>query len=339
MEPNKPVKPEKAIWREGRRQRRGETNGFVPDPPMANATDGNNPGGDTLIDSALQTLHDSGAKNAPIEDDNGRKTRLHLRTGVTSRFLSTKRDVLVYLPPGYESGGYETGGSRRYPVLYLQDGQNLFDGKTSYVKGSSWTVGETADRLIGQGEIEPLIIVGVYNTGAHRLEEYTPTRDPVYGGGKADRYGQLLTEELKPWVDDTYRTLDGPEHTGIGGSSLGGLVSLYLGLRRPDVFGRLAVLSPSVWWHRRSILSIVKSANPDPRPRIWLDMGSDEGAAGLRNSDQLQQALLERGWREGEDLQYTQVQGGRHDERAWALRVGPFLKFLFPADIRSESAR
>ncbi|MDT7811591.1 MAG: hypothetical protein QOJ42_1507, partial [Acidobacteriaceae bacterium] len=188
MEPNKPVKPEKAIWREGRRQRRGETNGFVPDPPMANATDGNNPGGDTLIDSALQTLHDSGAKNAPIGDDDGRKTRLHLRTGVTSRFLSTKRDVLVYLPPEYEPAG-----SRRYPVLYLQDGQNLFDGKTSYVKGSSWRVGETADRLIGQGEIEPLIIVGVYNTGTHRLEEYTPTRDPAYGGGKADRYGQLLT--------------------------------------------------------------------------------------------------------------------------------------------------
>jgi predicted alpha/beta superfamily hydrolase len=305
---------------------------------MANATDGNNPGGDTLIDSAIRSLddsgslHDSGAKSPLSGDDSGLKKRLHLRSGFASRFLPSKRDVLVYVPPDYAPAG-----SRRYPVLYLQDGQNLFDGKTSYVKGSSWTVGETADRLIGQGEIEPLIIVGVYNTGAHRLEEYTPTRDPAYGGGKADRYGQLLIEEVKPWVDDTYRTLDGPEHTGIGGSSLGGLVSLYLGLRRPDVFGRLAVLSPSVWWHRRSILSIVKSANPDPRPRIWLDMGSDEGAAGLRNSDQLEQALLERGWREGEDLQYTRVKGGRHDERAWALRVGPFLKFLFPADSRKEA--
>ncbi|MGI8770802.1 MAG: alpha/beta hydrolase [Acidobacteriaceae bacterium] len=301
----------------------------MPNPPQHDT-----PALDTLVGSAIETLErDSAIDGGFTADDGGPAPRLHLRSGFPSRFLSAKRDVLVYLPPGYEPRG-----SHRYPVLYLQDGQNLFDGRTSYVKGSSWMVGEAADRLIGEGEIQPLIIVGVYNTGAHRLEEYTPTRDLVYGGGKANLYGRLLIEELKPWVDGTYRTLDGAEHTGIGGSSLGGLVSLYLGLRRPDVFGRLAVLSPSVWWHRRSILSIVKKVDPVPRPRIWLDMGTNEGPTGVRNSDQLQQALLERGWREGEDLLYTRVQGGRHDEPAWALRVGPFLKFLFPAAVRDASS-
>lgn len=296
----------------------------MPDTPDHHKHSGN-----TLIDSALETLeHGSPVGEALTrEEDAAPAATLHLHTGFTSRFLPTARDVIVYVPPEYEPDG-----ARRYPVLYLQDGQNLFDGRTSYVRGSSWTVGKTADRLIGEGEIEPLIIAGVYNTGVHRLEEYTPTRDPVYGGGKADQYGRLLIEELKPWLDNSYRTLDGAEHTGIGGSSLGGLVSLYLGLRHPEVFGKLAVLSPSVWWHRRSILSIVKRADPAPRPRIWLDMGTHEGPAGVRNSDQLEQALLERGWTEGEDLLYTRIQGGRHDERAWALRVAPFLKFLFPED-------
>ncbi len=300
---------------------------------MSETSQHDRPAADTLVESALQTLEpDSATDNAPASEDGGLASRLHLRAGFRSRFLPTRRDVLVYLPPGYDAAA-----RRRYPVLYLQDGQNLFDGRTSYVRGSSWMVGETADRLIEAGEIEPLIIVGVYNAGKHRLEEYTPTRDPVYGGGKANRYERLLIEDLKPWVDRAYRTLDGPEHTGIGGSSLGGLVSLYLGLRRPDVFGRLAVLSPSVWWHRRSILSFVSKANPVPRPRIWLDMGTDEGPAGLRNSDQLEQTLLQRGWREGQDLLYMRVQGGRHDEAAWSLRVCPFLQFLFPAQVPGES--
>ena len=144
-----------------------------------------------------------------------------------SRFLAHDRDVIVYLPPGYRKTKM-----KRYPVLYLQDGQNLFDGATSFIPGRDWGVDETAERLIKAGEIEPLIIVGIYNTGMDRLDEYTPTADDrLKKGGSADLYGRMLVDELKPFIDSSYRTNSGHEHTGLGGSSLGGLVSLYLGLK------------------------------------------------------------------------------------------------------------
>src|SRR5258706_6850424 len=150
---------------------------------------------------------------------------------IVSRFLPTPRDVLVYLPPGYDAG------SRRYPVLYMQDGQNLFDPATAFVKGKDWRLGETVDALLAAGAVEPFIVVGISNTGVQRIDEYTPTRDPRRQvGGKADLYVKLLAEELKPFVDSRYRTLPSLEATGLGGSSLRGLVSLYAGLLRPDVF-------------------------------------------------------------------------------------------------------
>ena len=251
--------------------------------------------------------------------------RLRLHRQFHSTMLPDDRDLIVYLPKEYDRS------DRRYPVLYLHDGQNLFDGNTSYIAGRTWSVHETADRLIASGQVEPLIIVGIYNSGEHRIREYTPTNDPKYGGGEADLYGRLLIEEIKPFIDKTYRTLKGPPHTGLGGSSLGGLVTLYLGLLHPDVFGKLAVLSPSVWWNQKSILAFVTETIPTPRPRIWLDMGTKEGIRTLKDSDVLHQLLVERGWVDGVDVMYLHVHGGTHDEVAWATRVGPFLKFLFPA--------
>jgi predicted alpha/beta superfamily hydrolase len=156
-------------------------------------------------------------------------------------------------------------------------------------------------------------------------------RDRNLGGGKASLYGRLLVEELKPWVDHNYSTLDGPAHTGVGGSSLGGLVSLYLGLNWPQVFGRLAVLSPSVWWARGAMLEYVRRMRPEPRPRIWLDIGLAEGPAMIKKCDQLHRLLERRGWREGVKMRYLRVPGGRHSEEAWAKRVDPFLRFLFAA--------
>jgi enterochelin esterase-like enzyme len=259
----------------------------------------------------------------------GGRERLLLHRQFVSAFLPARRDIIVSLPPDYFSSGLRTG--RRYPVLYLQDGQNLFDGSTSFIKGSFWDVQTTSDRLIEEGAIEPLIVVGIYNTGVERMEEYTPMRDPNLAGGNANLYGRLLVEELKPWVDQTYRTLDGPAHTGVGGSSLGGLVSLYLGLTWAHVFGRLAVLSPSVWWARGGMLSYVRRTRPEPRPRIWLDVGLSEGPAMIKKCDELHRLLERRGWREGIEMQYLRVPGGRHNEDAWAKRVDPLLRFLFPA--------
>ncbi|HWW77366.1 MAG TPA: alpha/beta hydrolase-fold protein [Pyrinomonadaceae bacterium] len=243
-----------------------------------------------------------------------------------SKFLTTDRDVLVYLPPGYA-----VEEQRRYPVLYLHDGQNLFDGATSFVPGQEWRVDETAQALVLARAVEPVIIVGVYNTGRERVEEYTPSADPKFKvGGKADLYGRLLVEELKPFVDSHYRTKAGAADTGLGGSSLGGLVTMYLGLRYPEAFGKLAVVSPSVWWDRRRIVSDVKAFRSKPRARVWLDMGTDEGANAIGDARLLRDALVSKGWQLGRDLNYFEAEGGKHSEAAWAARVDPILRFLFP---------
>jgi predicted alpha/beta superfamily hydrolase len=240
--------------------------------------------------------------------------------------LVPPRDVLVYLPPGYE------GGTRRYPVLYLQDGQNLFDGATSFIPGQEWRVDETAERLIRRGSIEPLIIVGIYNAGELRADEYTPTPDPrAKAGGKADVYGRFLVEEVMPFIDARYRTLGGTANTGVGGSSLGGLVSLHLAVEYPHVFGKVAVLSPSVWWDGRSILERARRLKPHRDLRVWLDMGTKEGEGALRDARLLRDVLRASGLRPGRELKYFEARGAPHSELAWAKRVGPVLRFLFPA--------
>jgi len=243
-----------------------------------------------------------------------------------SRLLKNRRDLIVYLPPGYDDQP-----KRRFPVLYLHDGQNLFDGATSFIPGMDWHVGQTADACIGAGRVEPLIIVGVYNTGKQRLAEYTPTRAPRLGGGRANRYAKFLLEEVRPFLERNYRVLQGVENTGIGGSSLGGLVSLYLGLRQPNIFGKIAALSPSVWWNQRVILRFAAAASVRPLPRVWLDIGTREGPRIVDDVERFRDILLGKGWQVGRDLHYQRVEGAEHNEAAWARRVGPFLQFLFPA--------
>ncbi|HVH86315.1 MAG TPA: alpha/beta hydrolase-fold protein [Terriglobales bacterium] len=257
---------------------------------------------------------------------------------IISRYLPHRRDLVVYLPPDYEES------DRSYPVLYLHDGQNLFDPETAYVRGMDWKVDETADALIRAREIQPVIIVGIFNTGEHRIEEYTPTRDRKLGGGHAGLYGRMLVEELKPFIDERYRTLTGPQNTGLGGSSLGGLATLYLGFTYPEVFGKLAVLSPSVWWDNKAILKIIANSSKQhsavstppnqgqthSRLKVWISMGTEESQTGVRDADLLRNALVEQGWREGDDLHYEVIEGGKHNEAAWAERVEPVLKYLFP---------
>jgi enterochelin esterase-like enzyme len=243
-----------------------------------------------------------------------------------SRFLRNQRDLIVYTPPGYEELP-----SRRFPVLYLHDGQNLFDGSTSFVPGMDWHIAQTADERIVAGAVERLVIVGIYNAGKGRINEYTPTKDARAGGGRADRYAKFLLEEVMPFVQNEYRVRRGPASTGIGGSSLGGLASLYIGLKFPHVFGRIAALSPSIWWNQRSIVRLTREMNPVPRPRIWLDVGTREGARTVPDVEQFRDLLLKKGWRLGYDLSYARVEGAEHNEAAWAQRVGAFLQFLFPA--------
>ena len=235
--------------------------------------------------------------------------------------------MIVYTPPGYEAS------RARLPVLYLQDGQNLFDPATAFA-GQDWRADAAADQLISAGAIEPLIVVGIYHTGVRRISEYTPTRDPrLRKGGKGDRYAQMLVRELRPWIDGEYRTRRGANDTAIGGSSLGGLVALQAGLLYPRVFGKLAVLSPSLWWDNRSILRLVRARIAAPRQRMWLDSGTAEGNQPSRVIEDLRAlraALTAAGWRTA-DLHYAEIEGGAHNEGAWGDRFGDVIEYLFPA--------
>ncbi|MBV9671128.1 MAG: alpha/beta hydrolase [Acidobacteriales bacterium] len=241
-----------------------------------------------------------------------------------SAMLDADRDLVVYVPECYEAEE-----QRRFPVLYLHDGQNLFDSSTSYA-GVDWRVDKTAEMLVANHTIEPFIAVGIYNTGTKRIDEYTPTRDRKLGGGYADLYGRMITEEIMPFIESNYRTLGGPQNTGLGGSSLGGLVSLYLGLQYPECFGKLAVMSPSVWWNNRHILKFLKHLEEKPELKIWLDIGTAEGQRALEDARLLRQELVKKGWREGVDLRYAEARGATHSEAAWAARVAPMLHYLFP---------
>lgn len=253
--------------------------------------------------------------------------RIRVHEGFRSRALGNERAISVYVPAGYEES------ARSYPLLVMQDGQNLFDPETSFIRGQTWRVAEHADEAIAAGEVEPVVIAGVANAGEQRLAEYTPTRDWKLGGGDAARYAEMMVEEVLPFLRREYRLTAEAAETGLGGSSLGGLVSLWMGLRRPDVFGRLAVLSPSVWWNHRYIVRYVDdvAAEAEPRPRIWLDAGEREGRRTLANAELLHERLLAQGWRDEADVHFEAITDGTHDEASWAERVRPMLRFLFPA--------
>jgi len=244
-----------------------------------------------------------------------------------SQFVKA-RDLIIYLPPDYD-----THPTQRYPVLYMHDGQGLMDRLTTFANNPEWGVDEAAERLITQGKLQPLIIVGVYNTD-QRIPEYTPVADPKYGGGKADDYGKFLKQELKPFIDKTYRTRPEAQYTGVAGSSLGGLVSKYFALTLNDTFSRIGVISPSVWWDNKDIVARVQALTQKPAVRIWEDIGTNEGttpAEEVDNARALRDALVAKGFVEGQDLHYLEIQGGTHNEAAWAARIEAILLFLYPA--------
>lgn len=240
-----------------------------------------------------------------------------------SKLLGNRRDILVWLPPQYASEP-----RRRFPVLYLHDGQNVFDAATSFV--GEWRADEAATALIGAKRMEPIIMVAVPNMGAERANEYLWSRAALDNGtmmgGKGDLYGRFLADELKPFVDRTYRTKPGPRDTGLLGSSLGGIITLHLGLARPDVWGKLGVVSPSVWWNGREILGEIGKTPA----RVWLDIGTDESATAERDARDLRDVLVGKGWREGRDLAFYVDPGAKHNEAAWAGRIDGILTFLFP---------
>lgn len=263
--------------------------------------------------------------------------RLHrLRSAV----FGNTRVIRVLLPRGYDERGRR---NRRYPVLYLNDGQNLFDASTSVFNPREWEVDETLERLAGAGELGPLIVVGVDNAGrSGRANEYLPYPDaylrPPLPRPEGSKYPDFLLREVMPLVNGLYRTKTGPEHTGLGGSSYGALVALYTVLQRPGVFGRLLLESPSFYVSDGRIIEAARGARVWPR-RVYVGVGTnEEGRADCKPGDLDEEAVRDV-MRLGRELEAAGLRGGRlkvvveecatHDEAAWARRLPPALKFLY----------
>ena len=252
--------------------------------------------------------------------------RLHRR--FRARALRNVRDLVVWLPPGY---GLVRG--RRHPVVYFQDGQNIFDPRTAFL-GQAWYAGERATELIRAHRIVAPILVGVYNTGVDRMNEYAPTPGEFAGGngekirstGDARRYAKFVVDEVKPFIDAHYLTRPGPRDTAVVGSSMGGLVSLYFALWHPRVFGAVAALSPSVWWDDRAVLRDFAKLRKKPEVRLWVDMGTAE--PGWEVTRLFRDTLVAKGWQPGVDLHYAEIPGGQHNEAAWGARIGEVLRWM-----------
>jgi predicted alpha/beta superfamily hydrolase len=250
------------------------------------------------------------------------------------------REVCVYLPPSLAAvGGREAGAQpRRYPVLYFHDGQNVFDARTSFV--GEWHADETLEALAGEGY--EAIAVAVPNGGEARMDEYNPWRSqvdwrgrPQPMGGRGDAYLDWLVGSVKPLIDRSFPTLAAREATGIIGSSLGGLISLYALFAHRAVFGLAGVMSASVRWNDFAVVRLIDEA-PLPPTRIHLDMGGREWRGMIADARRVRDALLARGWRDGVDLHYVEERYARHNEGAWSRRLPDALRFLL-ADLREPS--
>lgn len=248
-----------------------------------------------------------------------------------SRIFRNTRFLRVWLPPGYDDA--ENAG-RRYPVFYLNDGQNLFESSSAFA-GVEWQVDEAADRLIREGAVPPLIVVGIDNTGKDRLREYMPHRsmNPMMLRVQGRHYPDFLMKEVMPFVENTYRVAAGPENTGLGGSSLGALIALYTAAARPGAIGRLLLESPSLWASNRQAIKESRAVRIWPE-RIYLAVGTAEAGSAERNRtvvDDVRElaAILRRAVLSERRLRLVIEDGAGHNEAAWAGRFPEALRFLF----------
>jgi predicted alpha/beta superfamily hydrolase len=244
--------------------------------------------------------------------------KLQIVPDFASPQLANARTLRVYLPASYDENK-----AKRYPVLYMHDGQNLFDAKTA-AYGTEWGIDETINRLVATGVMDEVIAVGIDNT-PERIAEYTPCCDPKHGGGKLIAYQDFIVDTVKPYVDKTWRTLPGRSTTAIMGSSLGGIASVLIAQQKPAVFSRAGGVSSSFWWNDKAML-----AKPAAKVAVkfYLDAGSDND--GLPETIAMRDLMLGQGYAMGADLMFHAEQGGRHNEKSWAARVDKPLAWFFP---------
>lgn len=232
--------------------------------------------------------------------------------------LDRTRRIWIYLPPAYNQ---ET---KNYPVLYMHDGQNLFDASTSYA--GEWEVDETLNKLAGQGYEVP-IVVGIDNGGIYRIDEYTPWTNPSYGGGQGEAYIDFILQTLKPYIDANFRTLPGRESTAIMGSSLGGLISHYGAIKFQETFSKAGVFSPS-YWYSDSVWAFVEESGKQAEMRIYQMIGQLEGTQAVTKTLQMETALHDVGFTDDEVISKV-VPNGEHNEKLWREQFEEAYLWLF----------
>jgi predicted alpha/beta superfamily hydrolase len=254
------------------------------------------------------------ARRKPGQEKEEIVGKVEYHKDVFSPILNNKRDIVVWLPIGYNP---QRNPDKKYPVLYMHDGQNIMDPKTAYV-GKDWRVDETVMKLIKQKKIKEIIVVGIYNS-PDRLDEYSWTE-------KGQNYLKFIVTELKPFIDSSYKTLPDKENTAIMGSSMGGLISFYAAWHYPDVFSMAGCLSSSFYFNNdRSIKQVEEYTGHKKHVKFYIDHGEDGNVRGQRMFVE----LSKKGYVIGQDIDYYYAPGAEHNEREWAARLERPLLFFF----------
>jgi alpha-glucosidase len=236
------------------------------------------------------------------------------RFSITGPWLNEEREIWLYLPKDYENS------ERHFPVLYMFDGQNVFDEATSYA--GEWKVDEFLDDINGQH-----IVVAIAHGNENRIKELTPFKNKDYGGGEGQQFLDFIITKLKPYIDKTYRTLPDEKHTSIAGSSLGGLMAFYAVLKHPDVFSRALVLSPAFWINPEVTDMIIEKNIPDTS-RFYILLGTEEGDVMSLAYKQAQEQLNLKNL-DGHQLFMDLAQGGQHNEASWEQQFRWGYQWLF----------
>lgn len=231
--------------------------------------------------------------------------------------LYTARRIWMYLPPDYDTS------NKSYPVLYMHDGQNLFDTKTAY--SGEWEIDETLNRLFKENKLE-LIVVGIDNGGEKRMDEYSPWKHQEYGGGEGDDYLKFIVNTLKPYIDSTYRTLSDKYQTGIMGSSMGGLISFYAGLKYPDTFAKIGVFSPSFWFASESYEYATMHSKIDSK--MYFLVGEDEGGNMVYDTEKMVQVMESNGFQK-DHIYKKIVPKAQHNEHFWSTQFEQAVLWLY----------
>ncbi len=274
------------------------------------------------VDNQILTWEDKGVSSGGTNPNSTATSNVKIdKTDFYMPQFDRNRRIWVYLPKNYESNT-----AKKYPVMYMHDGQNLFDKTTSFA--GEWKVDETLNELFDKGD-PSCIVVGIDNGAAFRIAEYTPYVNAKYGGGDGEKYTDFIISTLKPYIDKNYRTLSDRNNTGIGGSSLGGLISFYAAIKNQNVFGKALVFSPSFWWNS-AIYDLVQTEGKKQNMKIFLMAGGKEEADNdvVIKTEKMYNDLLAKGFSTAE-IKYVTHPDGQHSEWYWAREFGAAYQWLY----------